>query len=117
MTDRRANSSASSLNVVAHDSFVMHLAGALGRPTVALFAPTASAHAAPNANVVALASTQDCSPCHETTDRCPRGYDRCVAWDCSTVEPQAVADAVAQRLDHQGRGGVPAVAEDASAAL
>ncbi|MCZ6810555.1 MAG: hypothetical protein O7D97_01005 [Planctomycetota bacterium] len=117
MTDRRANSSASSLNVVAHDSFVMHLAGALGRPTVALFAPTASAHAAPYANAVALASTQDCSPCHETTDRCPRGFDRCVAWDCSTVEPQAVADAVAQRLDHQGRGGVPAVAEDASAAL
>ncbi len=102
--------------VVAHDSFVMHLAGALGRPTVALFAPTASAHVAPYANAVALASTQDCSPCHETTDRCPRGFDRCVARDCSTVRPQAVADAVAQRLHRHGHG-VPAVAEDASAAL
>ncbi|MCH8151529.1 MAG: glycosyltransferase family 9 protein [Planctomycetes bacterium] len=102
--------------VVAHDSFVMHLAGALGRPTVALFAPTASAHAAPYADAVALASTQDCSPCHETTDRCPRGFDRCVAWDCSTIRPQAVADAVAQTLHRHGRG-VPAVAEDASAAL
>ena len=102
--------------VVAHDSFVMYLAGALERPTVALFAQTGSAYAAPYANAVALASTQDCSPCHETTDRCPRGFDRCMAWQCSTVRPQAVVDAVAQTLDHRGRG-VPAVAEDASAAL
>ena len=35
--------------VVSHDSFVLHLAGALGRPTVGLFAPTSMDRAAPYA--------------------------------------------------------------------
>ena len=89
--------------VVSHDSFVMHLAGALGRPAVALFAPTSPAHADPYANAVALAGTAECSPCHATGTSCPQGLDRCIVWDTDGVRPAAVADAVLDRLARQGR--------------
>ena len=89
--------------VVCHDSFVMHLAGALGRPTVAVFAPTSRAHASPYAACSTLASSAECAPCHETASRCPRGFDRCTAWDDPSLRPAAVADAVIGRLVRLGR--------------
>ncbi len=89
--------------VVSHDSFVMHLAGALGRPSVGLFAPTSEAHASPYAGTVQLAAAAECSPCHAVGSACPRGLDRCVAWDDHAVRPGAVADAVFERLNRQGR--------------
>jgi ADP-heptose:LPS heptosyltransferase len=94
--------------VVCHDSFVMHLAGALGRPGVALFAPTATGHAAPYASAVSLASASDCSPCHKTASDCPDGHDRCIAWDSETVGPDAVVGAVLEQLMRQGRIAPPA---------
>lgn len=89
--------------VVSHDSFIMHLAGALGRPTVALFAPTSSEHAAPYAGAVSASSDAECAPCHEAVTTCPIGHDRCVAWDSEAVSPAAVAGAVLDRLRRQGR--------------
>jgi heptosyltransferase-2 len=94
--------------VVCHDSFVLHLAGALGRPAVALFAPTSSDHASPYASAVSLSSTLECSPCHETDSQCPRGHDRCVAWDSDALGPQAVVNTVLDRLLQQGRIARPA---------
>jgi ADP-heptose:LPS heptosyltransferase len=93
--------------VVCHDSFVMHLAGALGRPGVALFAPTSTGHAAPYANAISLASAASCSPCHNTASVCPDGHDRCMAWDSETVGPQAVVAAVLEQLMRQGRIAPP----------
>lgn len=90
--------------VVCHDSFVMHLAGALGRPTVALFAPTAREHADPYANALPIASAAQCAPCHATGNQCPIGLDRCIAWDDDTLSPGAVADAVLARLGRRARG-------------
>ncbi len=84
--------------VVSHDSLVMHLAGALGRPTVALFAPTSLAHASPYASAIPLASSAACSPCHATTNSCPKGFDRCVAWDDTAVEPGSILETVRRRL-------------------
>ncbi len=84
--------------VVAHDSFVMHLAGALGRPTVCLFAPTSRAHASPYPGSIVLASGLGCAPCHKAAGACPRGFDHCMAWDDGAVAPKAVCDAVLERL-------------------
>ena len=95
--------------VVCHDSFVMHLAGALGRPAVTLFAPTSTEHARPYDNAVRLASTADCSPCHAVVSGCPRGFDRCVAWDSESLSPDAVANMVLERLVRQGRGAAIAL--------
>jgi len=89
--------------VVSHDSFIMHLAGALGRPSVGLFAPTSRSHATPYTSTVPLAATLECSPCHAVGSTCPRGFDRCVAWDDQAVRASAVADAVFERLNRQGR--------------
>ena len=89
--------------VVSHDSFIMHLAGALGRPSVGLFAPTSRSHATPYAGTVPLAAAAECSPCHAVGSTCPRGLDRCVAWDDHAVRATAVADAVFERLNSQGR--------------
>ena len=92
--------------VVSHDSFVMHLAGALGRPAVTLFAPTSFEHARPYCNAVRVASSAECSPCHTASDKCPKGLDRCVAWECASLSPEAVASAVLDRLVRQGRKAV-----------
>ena len=89
--------------VVCHDSFVMHLAGAMGRPSVGLFAPTSRAHASPYPGAVSIEAAAECSPCHAAGSACPRGLDRCVAWDDDAVRATAVADAVFDRLNRQGR--------------
>jgi heptosyltransferase-2 len=63
----------SSVLVASNDSGVMHLAAALGKPTVAVFGSTSpvwSAAAAPW--VRALYSAYPCSPCFRRT--CPIGY-------------------------------------------
>lgn len=92
--------------VVAHDSFIMHLAGALGRPCVALFAPTSVAHAARQEAVHPVASDAACSPCHAADDRCPLGHERCVAWDATSLEPGRIADRVMSIIAAGERGSV-----------
>ncbi len=92
----------------------MHLAGALNRPAVGLFAPTSRAHAS-YGSVAALASAAPCAPCHSTGSACPRGLDRCVAWDSAAVAPAAVAQAVVGRLVELGRLAPPATSRRAVA--
>ncbi len=87
--------------IVGHDSMILHLAGAMGRPTVALFAPTSPAHVALYDNVTPLSSGTACAPCHEVGQRCPKGFDRCIAWDHEAVRPQVVADAVLECVSQQ----------------
>jgi heptosyltransferase-2 len=89
--------------VVCHDSFVMHIAGALQRPTVALFAPTSEAHARPYGGTLPMASTAECAPCHAATGACPRGLDRCIAWDDPRLQPEALATLVLEHLGRHGR--------------
>ncbi|MEE8156009.1 MAG: glycosyltransferase family 9 protein [Phycisphaerales bacterium] len=88
--------------VVAHDSMIMHLAAALGRPTVALFGPTSRDRASLYTRTTSLASAAPCAPCHEAGQRCPKGYERCIAWDDDAVRPQTVADAVLERVANRG---------------
>ncbi|MCH7848374.1 MAG: glycosyltransferase family 9 protein [Planctomycetes bacterium] len=92
--------------VVAHDSMILHLAAALGRPTIALFGPTSRDHASLHPRTTSLASAAPCAPCHEAGQRCPKGYDRCIAWDDDAVRPQTVADAVLERVS-QHRAAAP----------
>ena len=90
---------------------LLDLAAALGRPTVALFGPTSRDHASLYTRATSLASAAPCAPCHEAGQRCPKGYDRCIAWDDDAVRPQAVADAVLERVSrHRAAAPTPLAA-------
>lgn len=68
--------------VVTNDSAPMHLASAVGTPTVAIFGPTVPDFGfgplAPRASVVGL-DTLPCRPCdRHGPQRCPLGHHRCM---------------------------------------
>ncbi|HET9252615.1 MAG TPA: lipopolysaccharide heptosyltransferase II [Candidatus Eisenbacteria bacterium] len=64
---------AASTVVVSNDSGVMHVAAALGRPTVAIFGSTSPVWTSADApTVVNLYAAYPCSPCFRRT--CPIGY-------------------------------------------
>jgi len=84
--------------VVAHDSFIMHLAGALSIPAVALFAPTSAAHASPYAKHLPIASSAECAPCHTTGATCPLGHERCVAWSDDILSPASIVATLCRHL-------------------
>jgi heptosyltransferase-2 len=80
--------------IVTNDSAPMHLASAMGTPTVALFGPTVPEFGfgplAPRASVVGL-DTLPCRPCdRHGPARCPLGHHRCMR----DLSPSMVAERV-----------------------
>ena len=57
--------------LVTCEGLPLHLAGALGIPTIALFGATDSVLASDYPSVTAVQSGTVCSPCREATSRCP----------------------------------------------
>lgn len=79
--------------VVANDSGLMHVAGALGRPVVALFGSTSPSMTPPLGPAATVLRTQQtCSPCFQRV--CPLGHTRCL----TELAPQRVGQAVDQVL-------------------
>lgn len=76
--------------VVTCDSFPMHLSGALGVSTVALFAATDAVIASDYPSVRALQSGAACSPCGVAEGACPLGHGRCVAQDDRALSPESI---------------------------
>ncbi len=82
--------------VVANDSGLMHVAGALGRPVVALFGSTSPDFTPPLGKAATvLRSPQPCSPCFQRV--CPLGHTRCL----TELAPQAVCQALNALLAEQ----------------
>ena len=84
--------------IVTNDSAPLHLASAMGTPTVAIFGPTVPEFGfgplAPRHTVVGV-DTLPCRPCdRHGPQRCPLGHHRCMR----DVEPAAVADQVRSLL-------------------
>ena len=80
--------------VVTNDSAPLHLASAMGTPTVAIFGPTVPEFGfgplAPRASVVQL-NTLPCRPCsRHGLQRCPLGHHRCMR----DLGPELVAERV-----------------------
>jgi heptosyltransferase-2 len=78
--------------LVTNDSAPMHLASAMGTPTVAIFGPTVPEFGfgplAPRVSVVGL-DALPCRPCdRHGPERCPLGHHRCMR----ELEPSLVAD-------------------------
>jgi len=70
---------ASAALAVSNDSGLLHVAAALGTPTIGIFGPTSPWHWAPLnplAAVIETNSALDCQPCHKPT--CRLGHHRCM---------------------------------------
>ena len=64
---------------VSNDSGLLHVAAALGTPSIGIFGPTSPWHWAPLNPLAAVIETQtkvDCRPCHKPT--CRYGHHRCM---------------------------------------
>jgi heptosyltransferase-2 len=70
---------ASASAAVSNDSGLLHVAAALGTPSIGIFGPTSPWHWAPLNPLAATMETQtvlDCRPCHKPT--CRLGHHRCM---------------------------------------
>ena len=64
---------------VSNDSGLLHVAAALGTPSMGIFGPTSPWHWAPLNPITAIVQTSetlDCQPCHKPT--CRKGHHRCM---------------------------------------
>lgn len=65
--------------LIGNDSGLVHVAGALGTPALALFGPTSVARWGPQGNGVALSLGLPCSPCsNHGGAKCPLGHHDCL---------------------------------------
>jgi ADP-heptose:LPS heptosyltransferase len=80
--------------VITSDSFPMHLAGALGITTLAVFTATDPVAASDYARVAALPSRAECSPCRHRGPNCPLGYGECAAHRDPSVKPSTIVERV-----------------------
>ncbi|MCB1480131.1 MAG: lipopolysaccharide heptosyltransferase II [Rhodobiaceae bacterium] len=82
--------------VVTNDSGLMHVAAALGKPTVALYGSTSELVTPPlSGNAVVLSQQLDCRPCFERT--CPLEHHDCMK---KTTPPDVLA--ALDRLEKSG---------------
>jgi heptosyltransferase-2 len=80
---------------VSNDSGLLHVAAALGTPTVGIFGPTSPWHWAPLNPLAAVVETKSelpCRPCHKPT--CRLGHHRCMR----DITPEEVLAATAGAL-------------------
>ncbi|BDG08159.1 lipopolysaccharide heptosyltransferase II [Anaeromyxobacter paludicola] len=81
--------------LVANDSGPVHLAAAVGTPSVAVFGPTSPVRWGPPAPSRVVALGISCAPCSNHGGHvCPRGHHRCLA----DLEPRAVLEAARELL-------------------
>ena len=83
---------------VSNDSGLLHVAAALGTPSIGIFGPTSPWHWAPLNPIAATVQTTtelDCQPCHKPT--CRKGHHRCMrdiaAEQVLAVTQRALAEA------------------------
>jgi heptosyltransferase-2 len=87
--------------VVSNDTGTLHVAAALGRPTIAVFGPTDPDFTLPRSpRVRAVRLDLSCSPCFAPT--CPLGHFNCM----NELTPALVLDALDQLGDGAGAPGV-----------
>ena len=80
--------------LITGDSFPMHLAGAMGVPTLAIFTATDRVFVTDYPSVTAIQSTAECSPCRIATGSCPLGHNECIAHRDASIDPRAIVDRV-----------------------
>jgi heptosyltransferase II len=80
---------------VSNDSGLLHVAAAVGTPTIGVFGPTSPWHWAPLNRLAAVIETEtalSCRPCHRPT--CPLQHHRCMR----DIEPAQIEAAIQKTL-------------------
>ena len=91
---------AGAAGVVSNDSGLMHVAAALGRPTVGLYGSTDPRHTPPAAHRSATIWLHlDCSPCFQRS--CPLGHLRCLR----DIAPDRVWETLETLIGSRAEGG------------
>ena len=80
--------------VITSDSFPLHLTGALGIDSLAIFTSTDAVIATDYPCVTALQSGESCSPCRVADGACPVGHSGCIAHGNASLSPQRIAEQV-----------------------
>jgi heptosyltransferase-2 len=86
---------------ISNDSGLMHIAAALGTPTIGIFGPTSPYHWSPLNGLAATVQTSTvvpCQPCHRPV--CRMNNHRCMR----DIPASAVVE-IAQRVLHQSAAG------------
>jgi len=99
---------ASASVAVSNDSGLLHVAAALGTPSIGIFGPTSPWHWAPLNPLAAVIETKsqlDCRPCHKPV--CRLGHHRCMR-DISTDEVFAATMGILAAKSTSRRSEVPA---------
>ena len=84
--------------LVCGDSFLLHLAGCLRLPTVAVFSSTSPVLAGDYPEATVLTPSMSCSPCGKTGRICPAGFSRCEAMWHEDLRPTRLCRTVMNRL-------------------
>lgn len=90
--------------IIAPDSVGAHIGGILQTPTIALFSVTSDHNLAHYTSVTTLASQAVCAPCM-SLQKCPSGYDSCVAFDDVSVSPERVSETALEMLGESHEKG------------
>jgi len=80
--------------VVTPDAMIMHLAGVLHVPTLALFTSSPATVAGGYPTVEPLWAQVDCSPCGSAADQCPKSHPACLAPQHHDMQPAQIAERV-----------------------
>jgi heptosyltransferase II len=86
---------------LSNDSGLLHVAAALGTPSIGIFGPTSPWHWAPLNPLAAIVQAQielDCRPCHEPT--CRLVHHRCMRAISASHVMQLVRDTLTKSVSH-----------------
>ncbi len=87
--------------LISNDSGSMHLAAAIGTPTIGVFGPTDPARSAPPENCTVIKKAIDCSPCSRR--ECPTDF-RCMTSISAEEVYQRVAEILSRRAVKESPG-------------
>jgi hypothetical protein len=76
--------------IIGVDSFIVHLADLLHKPSLVLLATTAASYFAWHTHIVCLKSDLNCSPCFAVFNQCPHGYPGCQAFEHPSISPEKI---------------------------
>ncbi|MBE9551012.1 MAG: glycosyltransferase family 9 protein [Proteobacteria bacterium] len=84
--------------ILGVDSFIVHLAGLLGVPSLVLLSTTTDSYFDWHKNISCISSKLGCAPCFAVFNQCPRGYPECHAFYHESIRPEIILRFVVKKV-------------------